>query len=506
MAANNNDLPVDAIWIKAKKGGGRILLDPNGFRLRFKKEENGRKYFVCTKKDVCLCPVKVSLDVNEDKIVRVTGEHTHDNDLVKEMVDKVVCEKVNEAVSNPTVSPRTVFQNITSHILNNPDTSTGLPYLPKQKSLARELQKKRKLVQNCPPVPKEWEEMVLPDHIKETIDGQNFLILDTVIPGKDDKILGFASPTQLQVMSNASDLFGDGTFEMVKQTLFHQCWVIVVKMANGLSVPTAFFLLPNKEAISYNIILQCLKEDHNIEAPSNFHLDYEASAIKSVRSIFPSSNIVCCDTHWKRALRMNMQKCGLLTYYNEDPQVQTFIRKLWTLSLVPISDIVKCWELLEKMIPVGDDEEMDEEVAQDFNHAMEHFMLYFEQTWIGSLNKRTKIRGKPRFSFDSWNKYNEVLAEDEITTNVSEAWNSVVKMTLPMKPSIWTVIEQFRKEEALARQKILGSAGGNVTVPNTGRRAKVAERRVKMKGAVTQYTSLSFDDYLVIIIAFYNDY
>ena len=152
-----------------------------------------------------------------------------------------------------------------------------------------------------------------------------------------------------------------------------------------------------------------------------------------------------------------MQKCGLLTYYNEDPQVQTFIRKLWALSLVPISDIVKCWELLKKMIPVGDDEEMDEEVAQDFNHAMEHFMLYFEQTWIGSLNKRTKIRGKPRFSFDSWNKYNEVLAEDEITTNVSEAWNSVVKMTLPMKPSIWTVIEQFRKEEALARQKILGS-------------------------------------------------
>ena len=55
------------------------------------------------------------------------------------------------------------------------------------------------------------------------------------------------------------------------------------------------------------------------------------------------SRIVCCDTHWKRCIRTNLQKFHLMSFYNQDAQVQTYIRKLWSLSLVPPEDVVKVW-------------------------------------------------------------------------------------------------------------------------------------------------------------------
>ena len=92
--------------------------------------------------------------------------------------------------------------------------------------------------------------------------------------------------------------------------------------------------------------------------------------------------------------------------YNQDENLQTFIRKLWSLSLVPIEDVVNVWEELEKIVPVLTEEDADEDDIQEFNNCTEQFLLYFEQTWIGSKNPRTHLRGKPIFQFKYWNKYN----------------------------------------------------------------------------------------------------
>ena len=49
------------------------------------------------------------------------------------------------------------------------------------------------------------------------------------------------------------------------------------------------------------------------------------------------------------------------------------------------------------------------------------------------------------YKIEDWNKNEDVLREDELTTNSVESWNSVGKVTLPMKPSIWVVMEAFKK-------------------------------------------------------------
>ena len=57
-----------------------------------------------------------------------------------------------------------------------------------------------------------------------------------------------------------------------------------------------------------------------------------------------------------------------------------------------------------------DEESSDVETIEDYDRAMEKFLLYFEQTWIGAKNRRTGIRERPKFAYALWNKF-EALKE-----------------------------------------------------------------------------------------------
>ena len=70
-------------------------------------------------------------------------------------------------------------------------------------------------------------------------------------------------------MSEAESIFADGTFfEMVKQTLFSQTYVIVCPI-HSISIPMAWFLLPNKEYSTYMKVPTCLEEERGLKAPSS---------------------------------------------------------------------------------------------------------------------------------------------------------------------------------------------------------------------------------------------
>ena len=71
-----------------------------------------------------------------------------------------------------------------------------------------------------PPIPRVWSQMKVPKQIKTTVDNQLFWIMEEKISGKDDIVWGFASAFRLEVMKIADAFYGDGTFEMVKDTKF----------------------------------------------------------------------------------------------------------------------------------------------------------------------------------------------------------------------------------------------------------------------------------------------
>ena len=499
----SDKVKVKARWMDGQRGKGKVLVDPEGHKLRFKKTELGKKYYVCSRRADLKCPVAVTLKVETDMIVRVSNEHNHDNDILKETVRTVVNEKIESAVSN-RAHPRAAFMNITNKLLSVASTSAGLPYLPKMTSVARKMNREKEKSLDAPPIPHEWSDMELPEIFKTTTDNGSFNIMDYTIPGTDKKIWGFSSDSGLEVMKTASDLYADGTFEFVDQTLFTQVYVIVARLANKQSIPTAFYMLPAKDFQTYKLVLENMKA-RGINAPQNFHIDFESAAIKAIKSVYPESQIVACDTHWKRAIRTNIQKSGLMVDYNQDIDFQTFIRKLWSLSLVPIEDVVNVWEQLQTIVPVLTEDEAEEEGIQEFNNCMDKFLLYFEQTWIGSKNPRTNLRGKPKFEFKYWNKYNQVLAGEETTNNVSEAWNSASKLSLQMKPSIWAVLHSIKKEEELARFKVNMSAMGVNMDSHRGRTERLEQRKERLRGILNNYGRIPLNNYLDMTASFFND-
>ena len=101
----------------------------------------------------------------------------------------------------------------------------------------------------------------------------------------------------------------------------------------------------------------CLK-NLGVTDPPIFHCDFENGIIKSIKDVYPNSRILCCDTHFKRAIRTNIQRHHLMAVYNTDPRLQQFVRYIWALSLVPVEDITKVWnEFIEENVPEVEDDE-----------------------------------------------------------------------------------------------------------------------------------------------------
>ena len=166
-------------------------------------------------------------------------------------------EIIQNAVSNPTIAPRTAYMDLTAAVMGEPSTSgVGVPELPNQRSMARLIQKKRKAELGMPSLPSSWEEMTVPDEYTITQDGEDFLILDEVVPGTLKKVWGWASASGVSVLKASSDIYGDGTFEVTKSTLFSQAWILVARSEQmDVSMACAFFLLPDKQYNTYSLVL-----------------------------------------------------------------------------------------------------------------------------------------------------------------------------------------------------------------------------------------------------------
>ena len=57
-----------------------ILIDQQGFRMRLKKKDGKKKYYICPRKVDLNCPVAISLDIDTDMIVHVSNEIYHQDE------------------------------------------------------------------------------------------------------------------------------------------------------------------------------------------------------------------------------------------------------------------------------------------------------------------------------------------------------------------------------------------------------------------------------------------
>lgn len=371
----------------------------------------------------------------------------------------------------------------------------------KKGTLTKAVQRARQSSLGFPKVPKDWEEMKVPDTLRSTKDNLPFLVFDgPVDEGRMEKVLVFMSPTGVEVLNSSDEWYADGTFNCAKSTLFAQLFVIFAKSMSGKVVPCAFSFLPSKEGLCYAKVFSVLKQQ-NVAEPKILHTDFERGIFNGFLQHYPDARIGGCDVHFKRAIRTKLAEFGLIPLVNDCLEFQTFVRYLWSLSLVPPEQVVPVWEdfigqhfqVLENNVDVAAEEK-----------ATTDFLTYFEKTWVGAM-KPTHERRSPLFKHTMWNQYQSLVLEDyDTSSNAAEGYNNAFNLSLPKNSSIWMVIKQLINEESVARLSLRDALLGADPKKNKSRTLRAIQRRTDLQSIVQKFGQVPLKEYMKNLIEYYN--
>ena len=72
--------------------------------------------------------------------------------------------------------------------------------------------------------------------------------------------------------------------------------------------------------------------------------------------------------------------------------------------------------------------------------------------------------------------------------------------------SLWTVLDNVRKEEALGRAKLLSGAVGKSSPDHPARKKKMKQRRDQLRSILVQWRKVSISDYFNMVAGHYNEF
>jgi hypothetical protein len=170
-------------------------------------------------------------------------------------------------------------------------------------------------------------------------------------------------------------------------------------------------------------------------------MDFEKGHINAFKEIFPNSEISSCLFHLSQNIFRKVCEFGYKEQYHKDFELSLLIRCFAALSFLPINDVVDGFEEL-----IG-----NEEIPQEI-------INYFEKNYIGSEKGRgiNKRRINPIFPFITWNVRERTLSNMPRTNNHCEGYHNAIQNGISCShPTIWTLIDYLKKEEALVVLKIV---------------------------------------------------
>lgn len=129
---------------------------------------------------------------------------------------------------------------------------------------------RRKLI---PALPATRTEVHFEGEWTQTVKGEPFLVAED---GDNDKIIIFASERNLQQMAEAESLYVDGTFQICPR-VFYQVFTIH-SVVNGLHVPLAYCLLPDKRQETYERVFMILAQ----KAQNAFGIDFAPPSLSPI--------------------------------------------------------------------------------------------------------------------------------------------------------------------------------------------------------------------------------
>ena len=142
-------------------------------------------------------------------------------------------------------------------------------------------------------------------------------------------------------------------------------------------------------------------------------------------------------------------------------------------------------------------EHFTEEDSGNLVNEVDNFLTYVERTYLGKKN-RQGYRGAPLFLIRMWNICERVLNGKDITSNSVESWNSRWNNTLGTNKSLYSVINAFKNEDALARVKFRQVIAGRTSDPNPSRKDRKEARLNRLKDAISNF-KVDVKDYMFML-------
>lgn len=136
--------------------------------------------------------------------------------------------------------------------------------------------------------------------------------------------------------------------------------------------------------------------------------------------------------------------------YNKKPEFAQAVNNLKALAYLPLDCVVPAYEMLEKEI----------------GHILPQEMFdYFSTYYIGDVTGRGKNRRRllPVYLIAEWSVYDRLKNDRPRTNNLVEGFNAGFSRLLGQaKPNLWRLIDNMKKYEGLAKQRVLKFKHGQI--------------------------------------------
>ncbi len=199
----------------------------------------------------------------------------------------------------------------------------------------------------------------------KTANGEDFLIVEH---GEEDKIIIFATDTNMKLLCEAETIYIDGTLTCPR--LFYQIFTMHA-FKNGKQFPLVYCLLPNKTQATYVKTFELMKDKAvSLSVDPEIVLgDFEQAIKQAVDLCFLSAEFRGCYFHFSQALMRKFQAVGLQQVYRSDEEACRFLIRTAALAFVPVRFVRLAWQGVKASKPTH-------------LPRIDEFVDYFQSTWI----------------------------------------------------------------------------------------------------------------------------
>ena len=458
-------------FVKSRQGKKKLVAE-DAYIYIIDRERAGKMYWRC---EVKSCKGRVHTRHGSPEVIHTGSGHHHAPVPGRGQALRVVSQMKDHAETSHSDPPRNIIASM--EILPTPVAAQ----VPKISNLSQTIRRHRNKVLDVPKDPSTRTGFQVPDEYTETTDGKQFLAHDS---GSDDpsRILIFASPDGLQLLDRSQHLLGDGTFRTSPRAFFQIFTVQAIH--KGHYIPVLSCLLPDKKEETYTRLFTEMRRLCPNLDPSSFSCDLERAIINSIKRIYPNVQVYLCYFHFKQCLWRKIQELGWQARYASDHDFALSCRKVAALAFLPVDDVSEGFELLQ------DEEELDA------------LLDYVEPTYIGRRRGRNGRREAPTYRVEDWNVRERTLNGQHRTNNASEGLHNAMAGCIGVAhPGLYKLIKQFKKEENLARRKVLEANIGNARLQDK----KYVTKESNLLALVTDYNPDDKLAYLesIAMITFY---